>query len=69
METKSAWKKYDAAALEEIRKTGMEVSELSPEETQKLRDAVKPMIEKFSADIGQETVQSLFKEIGAVRGQ
>ncbi len=37
-------REQDAAALEEIRKTGMEVSELSPEETQKLRDAVKPMI-------------------------
>ncbi|WEX89854.1 TRAP transporter substrate-binding protein [Sinorhizobium garamanticum] len=62
-------REQDAAALEEIRKTGMEVSELSPEETQKLRDAVKPMIDKFSADIGQETVQALFKEISAVRGQ
>ncbi|MDK1492039.1 TRAP transporter substrate-binding protein [Sinorhizobium sp. 7-81] len=62
-------REQDAAALEEIRKTGMEVSELSPEETQRLRDAVKPMIEKFSADIGQETVQALLKEIGAVRGQ
>jgi len=59
----------DAAALEEIRKTGMEISELSPEETQKLRDAVKPVIEKFSAEIGTETVQALFKEIGAARGQ
>ncbi|MCK3777843.1 TRAP transporter substrate-binding protein [Ensifer sesbaniae] len=59
----------DATALEEIRKTGMEISELSPEETQKLRDAVKPVIEKFSAEIGTETVQALFKEIGAARGQ
>ncbi|OAP36613.1 ABC transporter substrate-binding protein [Sinorhizobium glycinis] len=59
----------DAEALEEIKKTGMEVSELSPEETQKLRDAVKPVIEKFSAEIGTETVQALFKEIGAARGQ
>ncbi|RVG27418.1 TRAP transporter substrate-binding protein [Sinorhizobium meliloti] len=62
-------REQDAAALEEIRKTGMEVSELSPEETQKLRDAVKPMIEKLSADIGQETVEALFKEIGTARGQ
>ncbi|PND21695.1 ABC transporter substrate-binding protein [Ensifer sp. MMN_5] len=62
-------REQDAAALEDIRKTGMEVSELSPEETQKLRDAVKPMIEKFSADIGQETVEALFKEIGTARGQ
>ncbi|MBV7521264.1 TRAP transporter substrate-binding protein [Ensifer sp. ENS12] len=59
----------DAAALEEIRKTGMEVSEFSPEETQKLRDAVKPVIEKFSAEIGAETVQTLFKEISVARGQ
>lgn len=59
----------DATALEEIRKTGMEVSEFSPEETQKLRDAVKPVIEKFSAEIGADTVQLLFKEIGAARGQ
>ncbi|OCP10043.1 MULTISPECIES: TRAP transporter substrate-binding protein [unclassified Ensifer] len=59
----------DAAALEEIRKTGMEISEFSPEETQKLRDAVKPVIEKFSAEIGAETVQALFKEISAARGQ
>ncbi|RVK48679.1 TRAP transporter substrate-binding protein [Sinorhizobium meliloti] len=62
-------REQDAAALEEIRKTGMEVSELSPEETQKLRAAVKPMIEKFSADIGQETVEALFKEIGTARRQ
>ena len=47
----------------------MEVSELSPEDPQQLRDAVKPMIEKFSADIGQETVEELFKEIGTARGQ
>ncbi|PDT39637.1 MULTISPECIES: TRAP transporter substrate-binding protein [Sinorhizobium] len=59
----------DAEALAEIKKTGMEVSELSPEETQKLRDAVKPVVEKFKAEIGSETVEALFKEIGAARGQ
>ncbi|PDT82556.1 TRAP transporter substrate-binding protein [Sinorhizobium sp. BJ1] len=62
-------REQDAKAIEEIKKTGMEISELSPEETQKLRDAVKPVIEKFSAEIGTETVQALFKEIAAARGQ
>ncbi|AFL50806.1 tripartite ATP-independent transporter DctP family solute receptor [Sinorhizobium fredii] len=62
-------REQDAKAIEEIKKTGMEISELSPEEMQKLRDAVKPVIEKFSAEIGTETVQALFKEIGAARGQ
>jgi hypothetical protein len=30
---------------------------------------VKPMIEKFSAEIGSETVSALFKELEAARGK
>ncbi|ARO33015.1 TRAP dicarboxylate transporter substrate-binding protein DctP subunit (plasmid) [Rhizobium sp. NXC14] len=59
----------DANAIAEIKKTGMEVTELSPEETQKLRDAVKPLIDKFTAEIGVDTVTQLFKELDAVRGK
>jgi TRAP-type transport system periplasmic protein len=59
----------DAKAIEEIRKTGMQVNELSPEETQKLREAVKPVVEKFTAGIGADTVEALFKEIDAARGK
>lgn len=62
-------REQDAKAIAEIKSNGMEVSELSPEETQKLRDAVKPMIDKFSADIGPETVAELFKELDAARGK
>ncbi|MBP2558502.1 tripartite ATP-independent transporter DctP family solute receptor [Neorhizobium galegae] len=57
----------DAKALDEIKKTGMQVTELSPAETQKIRDAVKPLIDKFSADVGADTVSLLFKELDAVR--
>ena len=49
-------REVDAKAIEDIKATGMEVGELSAEETQRLRDAVKPLIDKFSAEIGQETV-------------
>ena len=35
---------------------------------QKLRDAVKPLIDKFSAEIGPDTVAALFKELQTVRG-
>lgn len=62
-------REQDAASIDEIKKTGMEVTELSPQETQKLREAVKPIIDKFSADIGPETVEQLFKELNAARGQ
>jgi tripartite ATP-independent transporter DctP family solute receptor len=57
----------DAKALDEIKKTGMQVTELNPAETQKIRDAVKPLIDKFSADVGADTVSLLFKELDAVR--
>lgn len=60
-------RELDAKAIEDIKATGMQVDELSPEETQKLRDAVKPLVEKFSAEIGPETVSALFKELDAVR--
>ncbi|MGQ3213386.1 TRAP transporter substrate-binding protein [Shinella sp.] len=61
-------REVDAKAIEDIKATGMEVGELSPEETQKLRDAVKPLIEKFAAEIGPETVAALFKELETIRG-
>lgn len=57
----------DAKAVAEIKEKGMQIDELSAAETQKLRDAVKPLIDKFSADIGADTVSLLFKELEAVR--
>ncbi|PSH62604.1 ABC transporter substrate-binding protein [Phyllobacterium brassicacearum] len=62
-------RELDAKAIADIKATGMEVTELTPEETQKLRDAVKPMIDKFSAEIGADTVAALFKQLDAARGQ
>lgn len=62
-------REVDAKAIEDIKATGMEVNELSPEETQKLRDAVKPLIDKFAAEIGPETVTALFKELETIRGK
>jgi tripartite ATP-independent transporter DctP family solute receptor len=62
-------REVDAKAIADIKATGMEVTELAPEETEKLRAAVKPMIEKFSAEIGSETVSALFKELEAARGK
>lgn len=61
-------REFDAKAIADIKATGMQVDELSPEETQKLRDAVKPLIDKFSAEIGPDTVAALFKELQTVRG-
>ncbi|MFZ4288735.1 TRAP transporter substrate-binding protein, partial [Variovorax sp. HJSM1_2] len=41
----------------ELKGKGMQVNELSPAELQRLRDAVKPVVAKFSNDIGAELVK------------
>lgn len=56
-----------AAALESLKKNGMQVTELSAPELAKLRDKLKPVIDKHTASIGAETVQALQAEIAKSR--
>lgn len=55
------------SALEALRRAGMTVSELPPEEMEKLRAKVKPVIDKYSASVGEATVKELMSEIAKVR--
>lgn len=55
------------AGLEDLKKGGMQVSELSPAEVAKLRDKMKPVIAKHSATVGEETVKSMMAELGKLR--
>jgi tripartite ATP-independent transporter DctP family solute receptor len=55
-----------AAALDSLKKNGMQVTEFSPAEQQKLRDKLKPVIDKHGAAIG-ETVKALQAELAKVR--
>jgi tripartite ATP-independent transporter DctP family solute receptor len=54
-------------ALAELKKSGMQVSEFAPAEMQRLRDKVKPVVDKHSAAIGEETVKAVYAEIAKVR--
>ena len=58
----------DAAAvvLNEIRKKGMTVFELSPEEIAKLRERSKPVIEKYTNDLGP-VVGEMYAAVDKVR--
>jgi len=55
------------AALADLKKAGMQVTEFSPAEMQRLRDKVKPVVEKHSALVGEATVKELYAEIAKVR--
>ena len=54
-------------ALAELKKSGMQVTEFSPAEMQRLRDKVKPVVDKHAAAIGEDTVKAVYAEIAKVR--
>lgn len=55
-------------ALEELKKAGMQVTEFSPAELDKLRAKVKPVVEKHSDKVGAETVQEVYATLAKLRG-
>jgi len=55
------------AGLEDLKKGGMQVSELSPAEVAKLREKMKPVIDKHSATVGEETVKAIQAELAKLR--
>ncbi|NML15750.1 TRAP transporter substrate-binding protein [Azohydromonas caseinilytica] len=54
-------------ALDDLKKAGMQVTELPPAEVEKLRAKVKPVIDKQTAVVGADTVKALTAEIAKVR--
>jgi TRAP-type transport system periplasmic protein len=55
-------------ALEELKKAGMQVTEFSPAEVDKLRAKVRPVVEKHSDKVGAETVQEVYATLARLRG-
>ncbi len=55
------------SGLEDLKKGGMEVNELSAAEVAKLRDKMKPVIDKHAASVGEGTVQAMMAELAKLR--
>jgi TRAP-type C4-dicarboxylate transport system substrate-binding protein len=58
----------DAEALEFLRKEGVEVTEIAPEEFERMRAAVRGVTDKYTREIGPELVEAMYAEIEKVRG-
>ncbi|HYP83099.1 TRAP transporter substrate-binding protein [Variovorax sp.] len=56
-----------ASILAELKKSGMEVTELPPAEVAKLREKMKPVIAKHTATVGQDTVNAVMAELDKAR--
>jgi TRAP-type transport system periplasmic protein len=55
-------------SLENVKKNGMQVNTIAPEEQKRMRDAVKPVYERSATSIGKETVDRMLAELGKLRG-
>lgn len=55
------------SALAELRKAGITVTELPSAEVARLREKVKPVIDKYTASVGEATVRELMAELEKVR--
>ncbi|MEO7161156.1 MAG: TRAP transporter substrate-binding protein [Polaromonas sp.] len=54
-------------ALEVLKKSGMQVTELPPAERDKLREKMRPVISKYAVTVGQDTVKDLQDELAKAR--
>ncbi|NKE66522.1 TRAP transporter substrate-binding protein [Ramlibacter sp. RBP-2] len=56
-----------ASAIDQLKKAGMQVTELPAAEQAKLREKMKPVIDKHTATVGEATVRELMAELAKLR--
>ncbi|WNC13789.1 TRAP transporter substrate-binding protein [Brevibacillus brevis] len=54
-------------ALDELKAAGMEVNEVSAEEKARMQEIIKPVIDKFAKEIGEDLVKEMYDEVAKVR--
>jgi TRAP-type C4-dicarboxylate transport system substrate-binding protein len=61
-------KEKNGQALEKLKKT-MQVGALSPQEAEKMRQAVKPVLQKYTKVVGEELVNETNAALAKLRGK
>lgn len=64
---RQASRDLDARVLGEMKAKGLQVNEISPEERARMRERVRPVIEKYTAVVGPDLVRQAYAEIEQVR--
>lgn len=57
----------DGKAVEALKEKGMQVTVVAPEEIQKMRDKVKPVVDKFAAEFAPDLSKQMFEQVEALR--
>lgn len=58
-----------AKVLADLKAKGMAFNEIPPEEVAKMREKVKPVIDKYTKEVGEDLVKQTYAEIDKVRKQ
>jgi TRAP-type transport system periplasmic protein len=66
---RTANREANARILEQLKSKGMQVNDVTPDELAKMREAVKPVVEKYTKEFGEDMVKVLNAEIAKVRNQ
>lgn len=56
-------------ALGELKKVGMQVTELPPAEQARLREKLQPVVVKFSKEFGEDATKEMMAELNKARGK
>jgi TRAP-type transport system periplasmic protein len=59
---------FSETALAELKKNGMQITELPAAEQAKMRSKLQPVVAKFSKEFGEDTTAELMTELNKVRG-
>ncbi len=60
---------FSDKALGELKKVGMQVTELPAAEQAKLRTKLQPVLAKFAKDFGEDTTSEMMAELARIRGK
>jgi len=60
-------REQNATSVETLKGHGIQVTELAPEEVEKMRDKVQPVLEQYSAQVGDDLMKNLRAEIETAR--
>ena len=58
-----------AKTLENLKAKGMKVTEISDQEKVKIQETVKPVVDKYSKQFGEELTKQMYEEVKKARGQ
>ena len=59
---------FSETALGELKKTGMQITELPAAEQAKLRTKLQPVLAKYGKEFGEETTSEMMGELAKARG-